>query len=247
MKRQLRRSNDGQVRQRALLVAMSNDLALPLTVVKTGLELMEDAGYAKSTVRPRAESMTLAVEAGFQLIETYRLLLQSDEILKGVPQPVAIGAVMEEVAHRLTPFAREYSTAVEVDVQSRLTPVLVHQPSLDAVLQSLSYSLIRAQTAQAESKRYRLILGAHRSADSAIAAGVFSDIEGLSDRSLRAAHSLMGQARQPLPAVPPGAASGILIADMLCAAMWQPLRSAAHHHLSGLVTALPTSSQLNFV
>lgn len=247
MKRQLRRGNAGQVRHQALLVAMATDLALPLTVVKTGLELMEDAGYAKSTVRPQAKNMTLAVEAGFQLIETYRLLLQSDEILKGAPRPIAIGAVMEEVAHQLTPFAREYSTAIEVDVQNRLTPVLVHQPSLNAVLQSLSYSLIRAQAAQAETADSRLILGAHRSANSVIAAGVFSDIEGLSDRSLRAAHSLMGQARQPLPAVPPGAASGILIADMLCAAMWQPLRAAAHHHLSGLVTALPTSSQLNLV
>lgn len=247
MKRQLHRRNAEQVRHQALLVAMSNDLALPLTVVKTSLEIMENADYAKPTVRPQAKSMTLAVEAGFQLIETYRLLLQSSEVLSQAPQPVAIGAVMEEVAHQLTPFAHEYSTVVEVDVQNRLTPVLVHQPSLNAVLQSLSYSLIRAQAAQAETANRRLILGAHRSANSAIAAGVFSDIEGLSDRSLRAAHSLMGQARQPLPAVPPGAASGILIADMLCAAMWQPLRAAAHHHLSGLATALPTSSQLNLV
>ncbi|HVS78999.1 MAG TPA: hypothetical protein VHD84_01785, partial [Candidatus Saccharimonadales bacterium] len=70
---------------------------------------------------------------------------------------------------------------------------------------------------------------------------------GLSDRTLRAARSLVGKARQPLPAVPAGAATGVLVADMLCSAMWQPLRAAAHHNLPGLVTALPASKQLQFV
>jgi hypothetical protein len=247
VKRQLHRRNDSLARHRALLVALSDDLALPLTQIKTGLELMEDAGFAKPIARQQTREMGLSLEAGFQLIETYRLLLKSDDILELSFEPVAIGAVLDEVAHILTPFAREYSTKLEVDVQGRLTPVLVHQPSLSAVLQALSYSLIRAQAAQAERTEYSLILGAHRFASNSIAAGVFSDIQGLSDRSLRAAHSLVGQARQPLPAVPPGAASGILIADMLCANMWQPLKIAAHHSLHGLVTALPTSKQLQFV
>lgn len=247
MKRQLYRRSDSLIRQHALLVALSEDLALPLTQIKTGLELIEGDNFSKPTTRQQSQAMNLSVEAGFQLIETYRLLLRSHEILEMEFEPIAIGAVLEEVAHLITPFAKEYSTKLEIDVQGRLTPVLVHQPSLSAVLQALSYSLIRAQAAQSENIEYRLTLGAHRSAENAIAAGVFCDVRGLSDRSLRAAHSLVGQARQPLPAVPPGAASGILVADMLCEHMWQPLKTAAHRSLHGLATALPTSKQLQII
>jgi hypothetical protein len=34
---------------------------------------------------------------------------------------------------------------------------------------------------------------------------------------------------------------------MLCAAMWQPLRAAAHNNLAGLATSIPASKQLQFV
>lgn len=247
MKRQLHRRNDSLARHQALLVTLSDDLALPLTQIKTGIDLMEDADFSKPATRRQSQSMRLSLEAGFQLIEAYRLLLRSEQLVELDFEPVAIGALMDEVAHQLTPFARQYSTKLQVDVRGRLTPVLVHQPSLNAVLQSLSYSIIRAQAAQAEKPQYQLTLGAHRAAEAAIAAGVFSDVQGLSDRSLRAAHALAGRARQPLPTVPPGTASGILIADLLCSQMWQPLRPAAHHSLHGLVTALPTSNQLQFV
>ncbi|HEU5004865.1 MAG TPA: hypothetical protein VFT49_02135 [Candidatus Saccharimonadales bacterium] len=247
MKRQLHRRSDSLARHHALLVALSEDLALPLVQIKTGLELMQDANFAKPLARQQTRAMNLSVEAGFQLIEAYRLLLASDQLVSFDFQPVSIGAVLEEVAHGLTPFAQEYSTKLEVDIQGRLTPVLVHQPSLTAAMQALGFSLIRAQAAQSERAEYRLILGAHRTVDNVIAAGAFSDVQGLSDRSLRAAHSLVGQARQPLPSVPPGTASGILVADMLCANLWQPLRSAAHKSLGGLATTLPTSKQLQFV
>lgn len=247
MRGHLHRRSESLARHQALLVAMSNDLTLPLIQIKSGLELMDETGYAKAMARQQARAMNLSVEAGFQLIETYRLLLKSEELALLDFEPVAVGAVLEEVAHHLSTFAREYSTKIEIDVQGKLAPVLVHQPSLTAVIQSLSYSLIRAQAAQSEGTEYRLILGAHRSAGSSVTTGVFSNVQGLSDRSLKAAHSLAGQARQPLPAVPPGAASGVLVADMLCAHMWQPLRTAAHNHFHGLVTALPTTNQLQFV
>lgn len=203
--------------------------------------------YAKAAARQHSAAVHLSAETGLQLVEAYRLLLKMDEILGLSYEPVAIGAVLEEVAHRLSPLAHEYSTQIRVDVQGRLTPVLAHQPSLIAALEVLSASLIRAQAAQAEKPNYQLVLGAHRSAESAIAAGAFSEIHGLSDRSLRAARSLVGHARQPLPAIPPGTASGILVADMLCESLWQPLRAAAHRSWGGLATSLPTAGQLQFV
>ena len=221
----------------ALLAALSDDLALPLLQVKSGLE----AGVSE-------EQIFLSVENGLQLVETYKLTLRINHSIDSLSfEPVAIGGVLQDVAHQLTPYAAKYATDIRVDVSGKLTPVLTHQPSLHIAIQILSASLIRAQAAQVRQKRYKLLLGAHRASESIISTGVFSTIEGLSDKTLRSARSLTGRARQPLPPLPPGAASGVLIADMLCASMWQPLRAAAHGGLHGLATAIPVSKQLQFV
>ncbi|MBX4199674.1 hypothetical protein KW789_02160 [Candidatus Saccharibacteria bacterium] len=233
--------------QKALLIALSDDLTLPLLQIKTSLELMENQKYSKEAVELQSKVMTMSADTGLQLAEAYRLVLQSDKLHDLPLEPVSIGAVLEEVAHELSKYAYEYSTELQVDVQGKLTPVLAHQPSLMAALQCLSASLIRAQAAQTQQKDYRIILGAHRSGNSLVAAGVFTNIHGLSDRTLRAARSLVGHARQPIPALPAGAASGVLIADMLCSAMWQPLRAAAHKNMGGLAVGVPASRQLKFV
>jgi hypothetical protein len=191
--------------------------------------------------------MSLSAATGLQLIEAYRLALRANDIDQLQLEPVAIGAVLQEVAHRLTPYADQYATDLEVDIQGKLTPVMAHRPSLMAAMESLGASMIRAQAAFSQQRRYLLMFGAHRSAENVIAAGVFSDVQGLSDKTLRTARSLVGQARQPLTSMPSGAASGVLIADMLCGAMWQPLRAAAHKKMGGLATAVPISKQLQFV
>ncbi|HET6863685.1 MAG TPA: hypothetical protein VFH37_00565 [Candidatus Saccharimonadales bacterium] len=230
-----------------MLLTLSEDLALPFLQIKSSIELLENQSFAKAAARQHATASALSADSGLQLVEAYRLLLSVEDNLKQPLEPLAIGAVLENIAHQLSPYAKQYNTKLEVSVQPRLAPVLAHQPSLAAAIQILGSSLIRAQTAQSEAKSYKLVLGAHRSPDKAIAAGAFSSVHGLSDRTLRAARSLIGKARQPLPAVPAGAAAGILIADMLCAAMWQPLRAAAHHNLPGLVTSLPPSKQLQII
>jgi hypothetical protein len=234
-------------KQKALLIALSDDLALPLLQIKVSLEVLQQENFKAKSVRQQSRVMAMSAETGLHLAEAYRLVLHTEELQELPLEPVAIGAILEDVAHQLTPYAKEYSTNLEVDVQGRLTPVLAHQPSLRAALECLSTSLIRAQAAQTQQPHYHLLLGAHRSANNMIAAGVFTNIQGLSDRTLRAARALAGHARQPLPALPSGAASGVLIADMLCSAMWQPLRAAAHKNMPGLAVGVPASKQLRFV
>lgn len=248
MKRQLSsRDTEELVAQRALLSALSEDLALPLLQIKADAELLGRSRGLSKKSHSHLSAINLNANDGLQLIEAYRLLLRQATD-KDLPlTPVAVGGLLQDVAHQLTPYANQYMTTLEIDVQGRLAPVLAHRPSLVAALQCLSASLIRAQVAQARQKRYRLMLAAHRTADHGIAAGAFSNVNGLSDRTLRAARSLTGRARQPLPAVPAGAASGVLIADMLCTAMWQPLRAAAHQGMNGLATSVPVSKQLQFM
>jgi hypothetical protein len=222
-------------------------LALPLLQVKSSVELLQASNFAKSAARRHSQESALNIDAGLQLVEAYRLLLDSSEIDKLPLEPLAIGALMDDIAHRLTPYAKQYSTELEVSVQHRLAPVVVHQPSLHSALEVLGSSIIRAQTAQTDEKSYRVVLGAHKTIDNAIAAGVFSNVQGLSDKTLRAARSLVGKARQPLPSVPTGAAAGVLVADMICSSLWQPLRAAAHDNLAGLATSIPASKQMQFI
>jgi len=233
--------------QRALLMTLSEDIVLPLLQVKTSLDLLENQGFAKAAARQHARESVLSIDTGLQLVDAYKLLLNAEAHAGSAAEPVSVGATLEAIAHKLTPYAKQYNTTIEVSVQHRLNPVLAHQASLNAALEILGSSIIRAQAAQAEQKKYLMVLGAHKSIDNLVAAGVFSSVHGLSDRTLRAARSLVGKARQPLPAVPAGAAAGVLVADMLCSALWQPLRAAAHHNLPGLVTSLPASKQLQFV
>jgi len=232
---------------RSLLAALSDDLSLPLIQIKTTLEILNDKDSRTKNLSAQTDSMILSAEAGLQLIEAYRLALKAGDHDITQMEPVAIGAVLQQVAHQLEPYAKQYATDLVVDVQGNLTPVLAHKPSLEAALQCLGASMIRAQAATEHQKRYYLMLGAHRSSNGDIAAGVFSEVTGLSDKTLRTAHSLVGKAHQPLPNIPAGAASGVLIADMLCASMWQPLRAAAHRKISGLATAVPMSQQMQFV
>jgi hypothetical protein len=232
---------------RALLSALSDDLSLPLLQIKTNLEILEGKSLSSKSSAEHVSSMSLSAEAGLQLIEAYRLALKAGNDNHMQMEPVAVGAVLQDVANQLSPYAKQYATDLIVDVQGKLTPVLAHRPSLEAALQCLGASMIRAQAASTQQKRYYLMLGAHRSKEGVIATGVFSNINGLSDKTLRTAHTLVGKAHQPLPNIPTGAASGVLIADMLCAAMWQPLRAAAHRKMGGLATSVPMSKQMQFI
>jgi len=220
---------------------------LPLLQVKTSLELLQQQGFSKLAARAHTKESFLSVDAGLQLLEAYRLLLKNTEPHNLPVEPLAIGALLEDIAHKLTPYANQYGSRISVSVQHRLAPVLVHQPSLQAALELLGTSIIRAQSAQTEAKSFQVMFGAHKTVENSIATGVFSETDGLSDKTLRAARSLIGKARRPLPALPDGAAAGVLIADMLCSALWQPLRAAAHDNLAGLATSIPASKQLKFV
>lgn len=246
-KNALNRGEQKIANQRALLAALSDDLALPLLQIKTTLEVLEHDNYPAQAVADKAQAMTLSAEIGLQMVEAYRLALASDAEIESHLEPVSIGAVLNDVAAELNPYAKQYMTDLHVDVQGKFTPVLAHRPSLMAALQCLGASLIRAQASYTQQPKYELVFGAHRGHENAITTGAFSNIHLLSDRTLRAARSLAGHARQPLASMPAGAASGVLIADLLCTSMWQPLRPAAHRKWGGLATAIPVSRQLQFV
>jgi hypothetical protein len=58
---------------------------------------------------------------------------------------------------------------------------------------------------------------------------------------------MAGQASQPITSISSQNAGGILIADMLVSALYQPLKSARFKNLNGLATTFPVSKQLRLV
>lgn len=231
---------------RALLSTLSDDLALPLLQIKTTLELFSDLRLSKDQ-KTIIDSLGISTDAGLRLLEAYRLALSLADTSELPLEPVAIGAVLNDVAHQLNPLALAYETELWVDTQSSLKPALANSPSLTIALHCLAISLIRAQAAAEPHKKGRILLGAHRSEDGHIVTGVFGSVKGVGERALRSARSLGSRARQPVFGVPAGTASGVLVADMLCARMWSPLKSTHYQNLDGLATVVPISKQLNFV
>lgn len=233
--------------ERSLLQTLSDDLALPLLHVKTTMELIEEGRLPKS-LRPQLQTISLSAAAGLQLLEAYRLALSHTNHQQLPLEPVAVGAILQDVAHELTPFAKQYATELAVDIRPGLRPVLANQTNLLAAMHCLGISFIRTQAAQDQSvQRRRLVFGAHRSSNQTVTAGLFGDVKGLSEQAIKAARNLSGQAKQPLPAVPLGSAGGVLVADLLCSAIWQPLRSGRHNKLRGLVTDFMVSKQMQLV
>jgi signal transduction histidine kinase len=96
---------------RSLLAALSDDLSLPLLQIKTTLEMMD----ANSRHAPAKDSMLLSADAGLQLIEAYRLALRATDHDISQMEPVAIGAVLQDVADQLEPYAKQYATDLIVD------------------------------------------------------------------------------------------------------------------------------------
>src|SRR5258708_530219 len=83
----------------ALLAALSDDLSLPLLQIKGSVEALGQVSFARAASRAQAEKITLSADNGLQLIEAYRLVLKSSQITDTDFEPVAIGAVLQEVAH----------------------------------------------------------------------------------------------------------------------------------------------------
>jgi hypothetical protein len=78
--------------QRALLMTLSEDIALPLLQVKTSLDLLEGQGFVKTAARRHVRESNLSVDTGLQLVEAYKLLLNAEGQAGLLAEPVSVGA-----------------------------------------------------------------------------------------------------------------------------------------------------------
>lgn len=214
-----------------LLKALADELKLPLLQIARQAELEGGA-----TIEALANQALWLVD-GYLLSQQ----LQQQAVLQ--LEPVPVSAVLQEVAHKLTPLARQYNCHLQLDIGGRFGPVMAHRQALQTALVSVGASLLTAASAKSGAD---LLLATHRS-HGGVVAGVFSQANGLSQTMYQRGRELAGRARQPLHQLTNQPATGVFVADALFEAMQTRLRVARHHQLTGLAATLLPSQQLALV
>ncbi len=231
-------SNDLQER---LLSALAAGLRNPFTQIARKAEL---ARIDVASPEALTDIETIADNAQ-DLIDGYLLCLQMKESFP--LEPVAIGAVLNDAAHLLSPLGRQYNCDIELHVRGRTEPVLIHRRSLQAALLSLGNVFIEAQATESGKRRPSVKLGSHRSRGGTVA-GLFTATETpLAMQMLQRGKALLGNVRRPLPQYSASSGAAVYLADALLAHMSGGLRVAQHQKLTGLAATFAPARQLSLV
>jgi len=223
--------------QERLLKALAEQLKIPL------LQIARQSELAAIDPSVSFRSVGLTADMAIRLIDSYILGLQ----VQGQPalelEPVSVASMLQDVAHQLTPFAKQHELTLEVSLSGRYEPVMAQKAHLEAAYMALGHSMIEAQSGEGQSN---VLLAAHRSAYG-IVAGVFGASDTISADVYRRARALYGRARQSAPGMSAQTTAGVFIADSLLQSMQAPLRIAHHHKMSGLAATLQPSNQLQLI
>jgi hypothetical protein len=124
-------------------------------------------------------------------------------------------------------------------------PVTAHREGLQSALVSLGYALIEALPAS-DAPQMRLELAAHR-CRYGIVAGLYADVDRLTTEALRQGMNLVGDTRQPLPALSHCGGAGVFVADAILNAIGAKLKVSHHKRRSGLGAVLQSNPQMQLV
>jgi len=228
---ELRPSRTSSVVSDRLLQALAEELKLPLLQIARQAELSEQKGIELSAIQ------------ALWFVDSYILsqqLLQQPHLAL---EPVAVSAVLQDVAHALDGLAKQYGCSLELHLSGRYAPVMAHRQGLQTALLGLASTLL---TAAQNEEAPRLVLAAHRSRGGVVA-GIFSQTEGLSQAVYRRGRELYGRARQPMQEFTASSGAGVFVAESLFDSMETSLRVAKHQHLTGLAATLQQSRQLSLI
>ena len=207
--------------------------------------LSEAAGDVPRKNKEHWQQVRELTEASLQLLEGYTLTMRlQGGTAQAVLEPIAVTNLMQETAHLLEPFAKQLEVNLELDMPQRLTPVMTDKAVLQSALLSLGQTFIMAQSETGE--RGTIRLGAHMGRYGVVA-GWYGENIDMSARALARARRLRGWARQPMPELVSGSATGVFIADSLLRTVATQLHAARYHNATGLAATLQACQQLRLV
>jgi len=238
-----RGSDQTQRNSQELFLSLVEQLSRPMLQINQLAELAENA--TATELEEQWQVVRAITNASLQLVENYALSLRlHGKLTKLELEPLAISSLLYDTAHVLTPFAKQYGVRLELDLSSRLQPILADRSVLQSAMTSLGQVFILAS---AEGDEVGAVsLAAHRSRYGVVA-GMYGKHQQLSTDSLRRAHAMQGKARQPLQRLVSGPATGVFVAESLLQTLSAHLHVARFHNLTGLAATLPASSQLQLV
>ena len=221
-----------------LLRALAEQLKLPL------LQIAREAEFAETIHDVSAlKSISYTADMALRLVDSYLLSVQLQALPALDLEPVSVSAMLQDTAHRLNAFAKQYECDIEVHLSGKYEPIMGHAQSLEAAYATLGYAFIESVPSD---NKHKIVLGAHRSRNGLVA-GIFGNNEGLNADAYRRGLALFGTARQPLPGLSASAGAGIFVADSLLKNMETSLKVSRHNNLSGLAATLLPSHQLALV
>lgn len=226
-----------------LLNTLAEQIKLPLLQIARQAELARLSGDPLDYL----SSIELTADTALKLLDNYSLsLLLSRGQELPILEPVSIGAVLNDTAHKLQAIASQYQCGLELHMSGKYEPILANRAALEAALTSLGYVFIEAQSARAGKHQPIVKLAAHRGKQG-IVAGMFAEGDGLSSDIYRRSRQLYGRVRQPLTGLTATSGAGVFIADSLLGAMSAHLRVAHHQKLAGLAATFKPSYQLELL
>lgn len=224
-----------------LLRSVAEELKLPLLQIGREAELQN---LTPQDTKANFKLIQTNADMALLLVDSYLLGLELNEAQAELMlEPVSLSGVLNDAAHTLSQFAKQYNATFELASSGRYRPVMAHPAGLRAALLSLGYALVSVPPAES---RRQVLLGVHQSSRGLVA-GVYGDFETLAHIHLRQARLLYGRAKQPFRALLGGSAAGVFVADVIFQAMHSNLNVSHHHKQAGLAATLRPSKQLALV
>ena len=208
---------------------------------------LSEAAQKEQTLAQTADWQTVQdiTQASIALLDGYSMTLRLQQGMESpVVAPVATAVLLRDTARLLAPYAEQFGVQIELDVSSRLEPILSDRLVLQSALVSLGQVFIRAHAETEQPKPIRL--AAHRTRYG-IVVGLYGYGIEMSSAALRRARNLRGKAFQPYSQFVSGPASGIFVADGLLNSVAAQLHAARYHNVAGLAVTMPACSQLQIV
>ena len=149
-------------------------------------------------------------------------------------EPINVGSVMADVAHRLYPYAKALDCSIDVVVSSAQRPVIANRDLLETALLALGSSVVSVKSFGETAVGKPIVLAANSRAHS-VQLGMYAQIlENFAARS---------STHTSYDAVAAGGA-GVWVAELLMQRMAATLKQSSFQKTPGYATALPYSPQL---
>ncbi|HEX8182054.1 MAG TPA: hypothetical protein VF575_00455 [Candidatus Saccharimonadales bacterium] len=231
------------VQSEQLFLSLAEQMKLPLLQILKQAEL----GVLIGNATEHLQQVQVNADVALKLIDGYLLSMRlaAEESYDIEQESVSISSVLYDTAHQLHPIAKLYGVSLELSLGGKYGPVTAHREGLQSALVTLGYALIEALPAT-NTPQLKLELAAHR-CRYGIVAGLYADVDRLTAEALRQGRRLVGDTRQPLPALSHCGGAGVFVADAILNAIGARLKVSHHNRRSGLGTVLQANPQLQLI